>query len=70
MNNWISTAERLPKSNERVLIARVYEKNGPLVVEQAFRFSDGWWKVYGTNLRDKSVKFWMPMPTPPAGEVG
>jgi hypothetical protein len=69
-HHWIPVTERLPKDNERVLIARVIGKNEPLVVQQAFRSSNGWWKVFGTNLRDKSVKFWMPMPTPPAGEVG
>lgn len=62
---WIPITERLPKDNERVLIARVIGKNEPLVVQQAFRSSNGWWKVFGTSLRDKSVKFWMPMPEPP-----
>ncbi len=70
MSGWISTAERMPPMRERVLIARVYEKDGPLIVEQSYRSQEGWWKVFGTNLRDKSVKFWMPMPEPPKGEVG
>lgn len=62
---WISTEERMPEDMERVLIARLYEKDGPLLVEQGYRYGGGWWKVYGSNLRDKSVPYWRPMPDAP-----
>ena len=60
---WISTAERLPEAGEIVIIARLYEKGRPMKVEQARMMRDGWWKVFGTNV--KRVPYWMPMPEPP-----
>ena len=39
-NKWISTAERLPKLYERVIIARVYSVGKPMRVE-AGMLSDG-----------------------------
>lgn len=62
---WISTAERLPEIGQPVIIAREYEK-GSLRVEAAKYQENGWWKVYGTNVR--KVAYWMPLPEPPEEE--
>ena len=57
--HWISVANQLPKSGERVIVCR---KDGR--VEQGVYIGvNGWWKVYGTNT--KSITHWMPMPAPP-----
>lgn len=59
---WISTKDRLPEFGQRVIICRQKEKGVPYI-EQATLGLGGWWKVYGTNV--KNVDFWMPMPEPP-----
>ena len=59
---WIPTTERLPEIGQRVIICRQKEKGVPYI-EQATMGPGGWWKVYGTNV--KQVDFWMPMPEPP-----
>lgn len=61
-NTWIPTTERLPELGQRVIICRQKEKGVPYI-EQATMGPGGWWKVYGTNV--KQVDFWMPMPEPP-----
>lgn len=63
MSKWIPVAERLPKSGERVIVARTKVKDQPLFVEQGALMVNGWWKVYGTNT--KAVTHWMPLPEPP-----
>ena len=60
---WISTKERLPEPYTPVIVARVYEKDKPLKIEQGMLTVNGWWKVYGTNV--KRVLYWMPLPEPP-----
>ena len=67
MNGWISTKDRLPESHEPVIVARPYEPGEPLKVEQGMLTVNGWWKVYGTNV--KKVSYWMPMPAPPEEEA-
>lgn len=63
MNEWISVKDRLPKKYVPVIVARIYEKDKPLKVEAGMFTENGWWKVYGTNV--KRVSYWMPMPEPP-----
>lgn len=63
MSEWISTKDRLPKPYERVIVARVYDVNGPLRVEAGMLTEGGWWKVFGTNV--KKIAYWMPLPEPP-----
>lgn len=63
VQQWISVEEKLPEPGMRVIIARPYEPGQPLRVEQGCYSTNGWWKVYGTNV--KRVKYWMPMPEPP-----
>ena len=60
--DWISPSQRLPEIGQRVIICRQKEKGVPYI-EQATMGPGGWWKVYGTNV--KQVDFWMPMPEPP-----
>ena len=60
---WIRPEERLPVPYEPVIVARVYEKDGPLKVEQGMLTQNDWWKVYGTNV--KKIEYWMPMPAAP-----
>ena len=67
MNDWINTNEKLPEKFVPVIVARVYEKGKPLRVEQGMLTINGWWKVYGTNV--KRVSFWMPFPEPPKEDV-
>lgn len=61
-SSWIPTSERLPEIGQRVIICRQKEKGVPYI-EQATLGVGGWWKVYGTNV--KQVDFWMPMPKAP-----
>lgn len=59
---WIPTTERMPDVGQRVIICRQKEKGVPYI-EQATMGPGGWWKVYGTNV--KQVDYWMPMPAAP-----
>ena len=59
---WIPCSEKLPKVGETVLVCREKEKGVPYI-EQATLGVNGWWKVYGTNV--KRVDFWRPFPLPP-----
>ena len=61
MRKWIPVTEQLPKPYERVIVAREFEPENPMKVEQGMLTEGGWWKVYGTNVR-RGVLFWMPMP--------
>ena len=56
-NRWIPVEESLPDAFKPVIVCR---KNGK--VEQGIRNVNGWWKVYGTNI--KSVAAWQPLPEP------
>ena len=67
MNEWISVEDRLPKPHVGVIIAREVEPGKPLRVESATLRGNGWWKVYGTNVK-KGVLYWMPLPEPPEEE--
>ena len=59
IQKWIPVTERLPESQQKVIVCR---KNGK--VEQGVYLGvNGWWKVYGTNT--KAVTHWMPLPEPP-----
>ena len=60
---WIDPETALPKFGERVLVARVKNPSEPPIVEQATRGLNGWWKVYGTNV--KRILAWMKLPQPP-----
>lgn len=66
---WIHPTDRLPPAGERVIIARVYEKDAPLRVEQAVYTGNDWWKVFGTNVKTRTVVAWTPMPDPPESPV-
>lgn len=66
-SEWIRTEERPPDPLRPVIVARIYEKGKPLKVEQGMLTVNGWWKVYGTNV--KKVSYWMPMPQPPEEET-
>ena len=57
LTGWISAEERLPEPFVPVIICR---KGGK--VEQGQLTVNGWWKVYGTNI--KSVSAWIPLPKP------
>lgn len=59
---WISVEERLPEPFKLVIVCRKYNKDF-WKIEQGQLTVNGWWKVYGTNL--KSVTHWMPLPEPP-----
>ena len=56
---WISVKDRLPELFADVIVCRRGSAVGP-----GRRITDGWWKVFGTRVKD--VTHWMPMPDPPA----
>lgn len=55
---WIPVTEKLPERFQTVIVCR---DNGK--VEQGYRDTRDWWKVYGT--RTKQVTHWMPLPAAP-----
>lgn len=59
---WISPKDRMPEEFHPVIICREVDK-GEYKVEQGYFTGNGWWKVYGTNV--KRIICWMPMPEPP-----
>ena len=56
---WISVNDKLPELFADVIVCRRGSAVGP-----GRRITDGWWKVFGTRVKD--VTHWMPMPDPPA----
>lgn len=60
-SEWIQTTERLPKAFEPVIVCRACD--GGMRVEQGQLCADGWWKVFGTRV--KEIAAWRPMPEPP-----
>ena len=58
---WISVEERMPECMQPVIVCREGGK-----VEQGYKDTMDWWKVYGT--RTKKVTHWMPLPEPPEEE--
>lgn len=64
-NEWILTADKLPKIGEPVLIARKIRHNETVLVEPAVLRPDGTWKAIGHKIKPSSVRHWMPMPEPP-----
>lgn len=64
---WISVKDRLPESNEAVLIA-VYDNGGKYEYQAiAVRYPCGDWDSTDEyfNQGDGEVKYWMPLPEPP-----
>lgn len=64
---WTDPADALPEFGQLVLIARMKDPNGPPIVEQARRDVNGWWHIYGTNVR--RILAWRPMPAPPEASI-
>ena len=68
--NWISIKDRLPDSNEWVLVSakKTEEIDGPLVFCASHgRCSRGWDCAYGDGYIPQEVEIthWMPLPNPP-----
>ena len=63
-NGWISTEERLPKEEERVL---VYATGENVVISRISLGDNGWvWIDDGENTFGfKTVKYWQPLPKEP-----
>lgn len=67
VGEWISVEDRLPKSNEVVLVC-VYDKDGQLDCQTiAVRYPCGDWDSVDDyfNQCDGDVRYWMPLPKPP-----
>lgn len=62
VQRWIPVTERLPEVLRWVIVCREADA-GVRKVEQGMYTGNGWWKVYGTNV--KRIICWMPMPEPP-----
>ena len=59
---WRDPVNDPPKSFTPVIVAREYRR-GELKVEEGMLTMNGWWKVYGTNVR--RIIAWTPMPEAP-----
>lgn len=62
---WISVDDKLPDGFKTVIVCREIKK-GTLKVEQGYRNSNGWWRLYGSGL--KRVTHWIELPKPPKEE--
>lgn len=67
MSEWISVDKALPKANVPVILCRPERGSGVIVQSGTYTGVNGWWRVYGTRV--KQVTHWMPLPRPPK-EVG
>ena len=61
-HSWRDPVNDPPKSFTPVIVAREYRR-GELKVEEGMLTMNGWWKVYGTNVR--RIIAWTPMPEAP-----
>jgi hypothetical protein len=63
---WISVEDRLPETNEDVLIYRG-KRIGCLVNVYTYLGNNEWEDEYGywSRTDDESITHWMPLPTPP-----
>lgn len=60
MNKWISVKDKLPKDNERVLVALSQDLAMSYTNIDTDRMESGKWVRW-----NKRVTHWMPLPTPP-----
>lgn len=60
---WRDPVKDPPKKHTPVILARPGGPGEPMKVEQGMLTVNGWWKVYGTNV--KRVIAWKPMPAAP-----
>ena len=63
ISGWISSADRLPKGHNPVLVCRV-GRRGRVFVEAGYYAGDGRWRIQSTLAQN--VPYWMPMPEAPA----
>jgi hypothetical protein len=62
---WISTKERLPELNTKVL---VFKKNGGLFQMEYFSIDGAeffWWGFGEWHNQTRQITHWMPLPKPP-----
>lgn len=59
---WRDPVNDPPKSHVPVIVARYFDGKA-LKIEQGMLTVNGWWKVYGTNV--KRIIAWKPMPGEP-----
>ena len=61
-SKWIGVEEQPPKFGVPVILARP-QPGGKYKIEQGYRDTGGWWKIYGSLV--KRVSHWQPLPKPP-----
>ena len=66
IGGWISAKDRLPESNEAVLVA-VYDSDGQAYHTIAVHYPCGDWDCDDDyfNMSEDEVRYWMPLPEPP-----
>lgn len=64
-DNWVSTAERLPRENKKVLAYRSFGDSHTVFLARRW---NGKWVDAEWNCYRYGVTHWMPMPEPPKGE--
>lgn len=65
LDNWISVEERLPETNEDVLVVVDYGGKSGVITGYMRSQNLGWQGLVGQRLTD--VTHWMPLPEPPKG---
>lgn len=65
VQNWISTAERLPEPFHPVLIHAPGDSPLPTVSEGYLTTDEFWISLYNEPYTMEEIKHWMPLPAPP-----
>lgn len=65
--NW-QPIETAPKSRKAIMVYCAERKN--IYVVTGSEIDSRGWKIFGGSFLTESPTHWMPMPTPPSGEVG
>lgn len=65
---WISTADRLPENNQRVLVSIIRSDGAKRVRTGSYSSNEYFWVDNGDYWRAKEVQAWMPLPEPWRGD--
>lgn len=65
---WISTADRLPENNQRVLVSIIRSDGAKRVRTGSYSSNEYFWIDNGDYWKAKKVQAWMPLPEPWKGQ--